>query len=147
MGIFPDWAKYLAHNSPPHWPRCLLAVPTGHPTGTRDILARQALAAPPPCVRSTPPPAAEELKARFDRFVVAFVGPAGKKNITEASEYIAADYINHNPAVKNGAGIKEDMSWVNYGTSQFGEIVDRFRWEGGCIAEHWNVNESYPTLK
>lgn len=28
-----------------------------------------------------------------------------------------------------------DMSWVNY-RSSFGEIVDRFRWEGGCIVEH-----------
>ncbi|KAK0707947.1 hypothetical protein B0H67DRAFT_325167 [Lasiosphaeris hirsuta] len=147
----------------------VFAIPTGNPDDTtRQILARQALAAPPPCVRSTPPPTADELKARFDKFVIAFVGPAGKKNITEAFEYIAADYINHNPAAKNGAGsawgilspiwqgmshtyirssIKGDMSWVNYGTSQFGEIVDRFRWEGGCIAEHWDVGESYPASK
>jgi len=27
------------------------------------------------------------------------------------------------------------MSWVNY-RSGFGEVIDRFRWEGGCIAEH-----------
>jgi len=27
------------------------------------------------------------------------------------------------------------MGWVNY-RSGFGTIVDRFRWEDGCIAEH-----------
>lgn len=27
------------------------------------------------------------------------------------------------------------MSWVNYDSS-FGDVVDRFRWEGGCIVEH-----------
>lgn len=30
---------------------------------------------------------------------------------------------------------KEPQSWLNY-RSGFGEIVDRFRWEGGCIVEH-----------
>lgn len=27
------------------------------------------------------------------------------------------------------------QSWLNYKNS-FGTVVDRFRWEGGCIAEH-----------
>lgn len=29
-----------------------------------------------------------------------------------------------------------DMGWVNYNNSGFGEIIDRFRWEDGCIVEH-----------
>ena len=36
------------------------------------------------------------------------------------------------------------MSWVNY-RSGFGEVIDRFRWEGGCIAEH--VSVSLPTFE
>lgn len=32
--------------------------------------------------------------------------------------------------------IQGNMSWVNYKAGAMGEIVDRFRWEGGCIAEH-----------
>ena len=28
------------------------------------------------------------------------------------------------------------MSWVNYRAGGIGEVVDRFRWEGGCIVEH-----------
>ncbi|MBE3044730.1 hypothetical protein IMZ48_19645 [Candidatus Bathyarchaeota archaeon] len=28
-----------------------------------------------------------------------------------------------------------NMSWVNY-QSSLGNIVDRFRWEAGCIVEH-----------
>lgn len=32
--------------------------------------------------------------------------------------------------------IKDNMSWVNYRAGFLGEVVDRFRWEGGCIVEH-----------
>lgn len=28
------------------------------------------------------------------------------------------------------------MGWLNYNASGIGEVVDRFRWEGGCIVEH-----------
>lgn len=31
-----------------------------------------------------------------------------------------------------------DMSWVNY-QSSLGQIVDRFRWEDGCIVEHVRI--------
>lgn len=31
---------------------------------------------------------------------------------------------------------KGNMGWLNYNTSGFGEVVDRFRWENGCIREH-----------
>lgn len=55
------------------------------------LYPRQRLPAPPPCKRMSPTPSESETKARFDRFVQAFVGP--KKNITEAFTYIAADYI------------------------------------------------------
>lgn len=34
-----------------------------------------------------------------------------------------------------GTHFEGDMSWVNY-QSSLGEIVDRFRWEDGCIVEH-----------
>jgi hypothetical protein len=64
---------------------------------------------------------------------------------------------NHNPAAQNGAQsawnvlspvwdgfshtyirstIEDNMSWVNYRAGGMGEIVDRFRWEAGCIVEH-----------
>ena len=64
---------------------------------------------------------------------------------------------NHNPFAQNGSdsawGIlspiwasqnitplrttfQSPQSWLNYKTGAFGEVVDRFRWEGGCIAEH-----------
>lgn len=69
---------------------------------------------------------------------------------------------NHNPAAQNGSQsawdilspfwdsssttyirstVAEDMSWVNYNTGGFGQVVDRFRWEAGCIAEH--VSHTY----
>lgn len=64
---------------------------------------------------------------------------------------------NHNPTVNNGSDAAWDalspfwntaglvplrkaflfpQGWVNYNTTSFGEVVDRFRWEGGCIVEH-----------
>ncbi|KAK1759967.1 hypothetical protein QBC47DRAFT_420781 [Echria macrotheca] len=134
--------------------------------GTADVAvltARQARKQPPPCTRQNPAPSEESLKARFDTFVQAFVGPAGRKNITEAFEYIVEDYINHNPIAQNGAKsawdilsgiwhnfdhrllrstISGDTSWVEYNSGSV--IVDRFRWEGGCIVEHWDVGEKYP---
>ncbi|KAK4096957.1 hypothetical protein N658DRAFT_562110 [Parathielavia hyrcaniae] len=110
-----------------------------------------------------PPPTQEETGARFAAFVEVFVGKS--KNLPKAFEYIVADYINHNPAARNGSEsawsilspfwdgmqhtllqstIRGNMSWVNYKAGGFGEIVDRFRWEAGCIAEHWDQGEKYP---
>ncbi|KAK0702421.1 hypothetical protein B0T21DRAFT_266549, partial [Apiosordaria backusii] len=118
---------------------------------------------PTPCVRQTPEPSQEETDARFAEFVEVFVG--SKKNISRAFEFIVDDYINHNPMAQNGhasawnilgnmwqgiqhryirSTIRGNMSWVNYSAPGFGTIVDRFRWEGGCIAEHWDQGERYP---
>jgi hypothetical protein len=58
---------------------------------SRAILQRQKIPAPPPCRRQNPPPSESETRAKFDQFVQVFVGP--RKNITNAFEYIAADYI------------------------------------------------------
>ncbi|AEO59472.1 hypothetical protein MYCTH_2307822 [Thermothelomyces thermophilus ATCC 42464] len=139
-------------------PLSVVAAPTGN-----IMAARQAPVAPTPCVRQDPPPTQEETEARFNDFVEKFVGRS--KSIAKAFEYIAEDYINHNPLAQNGFKsawdilspfwdsspttylrhtIDGDMSWVNY-RSSFGQIVDRFRWEGGCIVEHWDQGEQYPT--
>ncbi|KAK0669795.1 hypothetical protein QBC41DRAFT_273762 [Cercophora samala] len=117
---------------------------------------------PTPCVRQTnPAPTQEETDARFAEFVEVFVG--SRKNISRAFEF-----INHNPMAQNGhasawnilgnmwggiqhryirSTIRGNMSWVNYSAPGFGTIVDRFRWEGGCIAEHWDQGERYPARK
>lgn len=63
---------------------------------------------------------------------------------------------NHNPLAQNGSAsawgilspiwaqqsitvlgtrFRGNQGWLNY-RSTFGTIVDRFRWEGGCIVEH-----------
>ncbi|KAF2828233.1 hypothetical protein CC86DRAFT_369342 [Ophiobolus disseminans] len=116
---------------------------------------------PPPCVRNLNTTEADT-KTRSDAFAQAFIY---KKDITEAFKYIAKDYINHNPAAQNGfdsawnilspiwnsqnitplrTAFKSPQSWLNYRTGSFGEVVDRFRWEGGCIAEHWDQGEKFP---
>ncbi|RYP10263.1 hypothetical protein DL764_000755 [Monosporascus ibericus] len=137
-----------------------LAAPAGDPAAS-VLGARQPLPQPPPCVRMTPEPSPTETEARFDAFANAFLVT---KNITEAFLYITEDYINHNPFANNGAKaawdilspiwgrqsitvlrtkFEGDQGWLNY-RSGFGTIVDRFRWEGGCIAEHWDAGEVFP---
>jgi hypothetical protein len=37
--------------------------------------------------------------------------------------------------------IEGNMSWVNYKAGGMGNIVDRFRWEDGCIAEHVCISQ------
>ncbi|EAU89753.1 hypothetical protein CC1G_07478 [Coprinopsis cinerea okayama7 len=127
-----------------------------------ELEARQAVVKPRPCVRQlNPPPTAEETAARHAAFAQAFIY---RRNITAAFEFIVQDYINHNPMAQNGFDFawnilspfwntqsltplrdtyRHPQGWVNY-RSGFGEVVDRFRWEGGCIVEHWDAGERYP---
>ncbi|KAH8598882.1 hypothetical protein B0O99DRAFT_591492 [Bisporella sp. PMI_857] len=131
-------------------PAAVLAAPTSPENA--DIMKR-APAKPKPCQPITPAPNATETKARFDKFAYEFLVT---KNITAAFEYINQGYINHNPAAQNGfdsawnilspiwgnqqitvlrTQFTSPQGWLNY-RSGFGEIVDRYRWEAGCIAEH-----------
>ncbi|CAG8959475.1 hypothetical protein HYFRA_00001373 [Hymenoscyphus fraxineus] len=143
-------------------PLAALAAP-GSYENKGAISARQAAPVKPtPCVRIVPEPCEEDTKARFEAFADAFIGP--NKDISEAFSYIVQDYINHNPIAEDGFDAAWDVlspiwptveitpirqtfispqGWVNYNTS-FGTVVDRFRWEGGCIAEHWDEGEVYP---
>jgi predicted SnoaL-like aldol condensation-catalyzing enzyme len=134
-------------------PLAVFAAPVDISVSAAAIDTRQARPTkPPPCVRRTNT-TEPETKTRSDAFAQAFIY---KKDISEAFKYISQDYINHNPAAQNGfdsawnilspiwgsqnitplrTAFKSPQSWVNY-RSGFGEIVDRFRWEGGCIVEH-----------
>ncbi|KAF2105645.1 hypothetical protein BDV96DRAFT_617703 [Lophiotrema nucula] len=140
-------------------PAELVAKHAGLPT----FVERQAPAKPSPCQPISPAPTGDALKARADAFAQAFIY---KKNITEAFTYINKGYINHNPAAQNGfdsawsilspiwgqqsitplrTAFTDPQSWLNYQTGSFGEVVDRYRWEAGCIAEHWDQGEKFPT--
>ncbi|WAO96437.1 Hypothetical protein NCS54_01411000 [Fusarium falciforme] len=131
---------------------------------SQGITTRQTFVAPPPCEPIYPLPSEFETKHRFSCFAHAFLVT---KNLTEAFQYISEGYINHNPFVtQNGSQaafdflapiwpstnitfqrklFRGDMGWVNYNSSAAGEIIDRFRWEAGCIVEHWDVGEVWPT--
>ncbi|ROT42581.1 hypothetical protein SODALDRAFT_347522 [Sodiomyces alkalinus F11] len=129
---------------------------------SKALDARQAVVTPPPCEPMVPEPSAEETEERFNRFANAFLVT---KNLTEAFEYISATYINHNPWAENGPEAALDVlgpiwptiditvlrttfqcntGWLNYVATGVGEVVDRFRWESGCIVEHWDFGEVYP---
>ncbi|KAF2729253.1 hypothetical protein EJ04DRAFT_447611 [Polyplosphaeria fusca] len=144
----------------------VLAAPTNYDIEARHsgIADRQARPAKPkPCEPMSPAPTEEETKARFDQFAKAFIYD---KNITRAFEFINKGYINHNPAAQNGfdsawnilspmwgsgsitpirTAFKSPQGWLNYKSGSFGEVVDRYRWEAGCIAEHWDQGEKFPT--
>lgn len=134
-------------------PLAVLAAPA-EPLHHATLARRQARPTKPvPCVRQMNTTEAET-KTRSDAFAQAFIY---KKDISEAFKYISKDYINHNPAAQNGSdsawnilspiwgsqtitplrtAFKAPQSWLNYRTGSFGEVVDRYRWEGGCIVEH-----------
>jgi predicted SnoaL-like aldol condensation-catalyzing enzyme len=146
----------------------ILAAPAGGDYAVRPSKCdapgvKPAVVTPPPCVAMSPPPNTEETKARFDEFADAFIVA---KNLTNAFEYISASYRNHNPfASGDGPGpaldilgpiwptiqitvlnttFQDPMGWLHYRGSGVGEVVDRFRWEAGCIVEHWDQGEKFP---
>ncbi|KAF8856741.1 hypothetical protein BDZ45DRAFT_541116, partial [Acephala macrosclerotiorum] len=119
-----------------------------------SITARQGVVKPKPCKPISPALTEEETHARFDKFADTFIV---KKNITAAFEYISEGYINHNPAAKNGFDFAWNIlcpiwksqqitplrtkfngtyGWLNYRTDSTGEVVDRYRWNAGYIAEY-----------
>ena len=72
-------------------PLSVLAAPTIYSPEHAALLDRQARPTKPkPCVAIVPAPSVNETLARFNKFAQAFIY---KKNITEAFEYIAKDYI------------------------------------------------------
>ncbi|XXH01044.1 60S ribosomal protein L28 [Hypoxylon texense] len=123
---------------------------------SKAMSARSWVVTPPPCVALDPAPSEEETEARFDEFADALIV---QRNLTRAFEYISATYINHDPAITgdgpNAAldGLSmfwnfttltplrqtfiDDQGWLNYQASGIGTIVDRFRFEAGCIVEHF----------
>ncbi|CAI9636063.1 unnamed protein product [Alternaria burnsii] len=145
-------------------PLAVLAAPAELHSRSDILAARQARPTKPaPCVRAMNT-TEEQTAKRADAFAQAFIY---KKDISEAFKYISQDYINHNPLAQNGSdsawnilspiwasqnitplrtAFEYPQSWLNYRTGSFGEVVDRFRWEGGCIVEHWDQGERFPTL-
>ncbi|KAH8842267.1 hypothetical protein MCOR27_002271 [Pyricularia oryzae] len=136
--------------------RLMWAMPT--PESDPEMLRARATF----CEKMNPPPSEEETATRFAEFADAFIF---EKDIDAAFSYIAPEYINHNPAAQNGAQFAYDLlkpfwasqnitvlgtlyrhpqGWLNY-RSAFGTIVDRYRWDGGCIVEHWDAGEQMPT--
>ncbi|EOA85494.1 hypothetical protein ACJQWK_07092 [Exserohilum turcicum] len=143
-------------------PLAVLAAPMEAQAGSNMLVERQSTPPKPaPCVPN-PKTTVEQTKQRAQAFAQAFIY---HPNITEAFTYINSGYINHNPSVKNGfdnawdvlapignqqkitplkTAFQSPQSWLNY-KSDFGEVVDRYRWEDGCIAEHWDQGETFPT--
>ncbi|KAJ4397527.1 hypothetical protein N0V93_001758 [Gnomoniopsis smithogilvyi] len=130
---------------------------------TKIIAARQSVVTPAPCEAINPPPSAAETEQRFNTFANEFLVT---KNLTAAFEFISSTYINHNPLADDGPNAALDLlgpiwgslditvlrtayidpqGFLNYNASGVGTVVDRFRWEAGCIVEHWDQGEVFPS--
>ncbi|KAH6962788.1 hypothetical protein DER45DRAFT_590699 [Fusarium avenaceum] len=142
---------------------CLALGSSGPDSEVADaVVVRQSPIKPHPCKALSPPPTKHETKKRFHCFANAFLL---SKNLTKAFSYITKGYINHNPFADDGFDAAFDflapvwpttnislhrtlfrgnMGWLNYNASGVGEVIDRFRWENGCIVEHWDVGEVWP---
>ncbi|KAF3032403.1 hypothetical protein E8E11_001609 [Didymella keratinophila] len=141
-----------------------LAAPTNLDTTSKALAERQADLKPPPCIRNNST-TLHQTKKRSKAFAHAFIYT---QNITEAFTYIVSDYVNHNPLAQNGSDsawsilspiwasqnitplrttFQGNQSWLEYDNAAFGRVVDRFRWEHGCIVEHWDHGEVFPSGK
>ncbi|KAJ8118885.1 hypothetical protein OPT61_g229 [Boeremia exigua] len=140
-----------------------IAAPAKLDSNSIALAERQAAPVKPePCVRNNAV-TVKETEARAKAFAQAFIVD---RNITAAFEHIAVDYINHNPLAQNGSdsawGIlssiwgsveinplrttfQNPQAWLKYEVVGFSQVVDRFRWEAGCIAEHWDQGEVFPS--
>ncbi len=93
------------------------------------------------------------------------------KNVSSAfNEHALESYIQHNPLLTSGRansidflsanfpswnitvkhqGFQNNIGWVHwklegFGTARYNAIADVFRYEGGCIAEHWDSIQAAP---
>ncbi|KAK5654268.1 hypothetical protein OQA88_7444 [Cercophora sp. LCS_1] len=135
-------------------PLGVLGAPSGH-----ELVPRQGKF----CQKVSPAPSDDQVKAKHDKFVDAFLV---KKDIVETFTYIAPEYINNNVSSPDGAQraldflsrvwgnqnitihrtrYRENYSWLNYAGMAGNNIIDRYRWEGGCIVQHWDRGETWPT--
>ncbi|PVI01191.1 hypothetical protein DM02DRAFT_671427 [Periconia macrospinosa] len=133
-------------------------LPTPRPTNLPAGYPRK----PHPCVRVHPEPSQQLTEHRWSTFVYQLLY---QRNVSAAFEYIVEDYINNSPAASNGFDVAWDFisqlwyqnqdaisplheffekhnapsnfGWMEYQIDEL-TIIDRFRWEGGCIAEHWD---------
>ncbi|KAI0880885.1 uncharacterized protein GGS22DRAFT_77746 [Annulohypoxylon maeteangense] len=152
LGVF-------ASSDSPNPPSGTMALPSVEPPNmVHDAV--ETIATPQPCAFINPLPSEEETRTRFDQFANAFMV---KHNLTEAFEYVSSIYINHSP-LSPGDGpdialstlstfwdhiqitplhqkFEGNMGWINYNAMPKGVITDRFRWEAGCIVEHWDEDQ------
>ncbi|KAF5574275.1 snoal-like polyketide cyclase family [Fusarium pseudocircinatum] len=124
---------------------------------------QQTYTKPLPCNAIILAPSEQVTSQRFHQFVNDFVV---KNDLSGAFSFISSNYKNHHPGAGDGPDaawellspiwpdtifqlrrtmFKGNFGWLNYHSSTAGEIIDKFRWENGCIVEHWNDGEVWPT--
>ena len=60
-----------------------------------------------------------------------------------ARNFLSGVWSNQNINVKRTL-YRDNTSWLNYAGSFGSDVIDRYRWEGGCIVEHVSLHPSRP---
>ncbi|KAA8621326.1 hypothetical protein TUN199_11461 [Pyrenophora tritici-repentis] len=137
-------------------PLVILALPTAGQTWEEMVASWNVK--PVPCVRN-PAITAQQTQERAAAFVDAYLT---HPDITKAFSYIAKDLVNHDENTNDEGGIeaywKVKPFW-NEGHPEMvcqdikgsevrvkykiwtGAAIDRYRFDGGCIVEHWNEGD------
>ncbi|RFU79198.1 snoal-like polyketide cyclase family [Trichoderma arundinaceum] len=76
--------------------------------------------------------------------------PLLEQGRTATIAFLGANFPNWNVTVRH-QGFDNGIGWVHwklegFGTARYNAVVDVFRYEGGCIAEHWDSIQAAPAL-
>ncbi|KAK4225642.1 hypothetical protein QBC38DRAFT_445355 [Podospora fimiseda] len=141
-------------------PLAVIAAPTD-PTAVSEIVKRENLCnlkSPPVLCTPNASVTVEETALRAYKFYRAFVTDGDPRTMFSLIDNV---YIQHNPGYTSGPqaiwslfcagrkiGTEASTSWcfdasTNMSYAQYGN-VDRWRWVGGCVHEHWDQRERMP---
>ncbi|KAK3986460.1 hypothetical protein QBC44DRAFT_248117 [Cladorrhinum sp. PSN332] len=146
-------------------PLAAVAAPTGtDPTALSDIVKRENLChlkAPPVLCTPNASVTVEETAVRAYKFYRAFVTDGDPRTMFSLIDNV---YQQHHPGYASGPqaiwslfcngrkiGSESSTAWcfdasTNMSYAQY-STVDRWRWVGGCVHEHWDQGERIPKDK
>ncbi|KAH6851201.1 hypothetical protein B0I37DRAFT_414535 [Chaetomium sp. MPI-CAGE-AT-0009] len=127
------------------------------PLGARENLCH--LQRPPQLCTPDPSVSVEETARRAYQFYRAFVVDGDPRTMFSLIDDV---YLQHNPGYASGPqaiwplfcsgrkiGTEQGTAWcfdaaTNMSYARY-STVDRWRWVGGCVHEHWDQRERFPT--
>ena len=93
---------------------------------------------------TTPAVAGVDRRPFFEAFIDLMYR---QKNVgTAFDNYVAEDYVQHNPGLADGRDLARDVHLkIVRGEHPVAAVVDFYRVEGDRVVEHWDVIQPWPT--